>query len=540
MSNKNKVIPILLVATLSGSLLAGCGAHNGAVDNVTGTVDGATADIGMYTNNALMDTLLPLGGSPSESYKSDSEDYIEEWNTEEYDSIQENRFLAVKNNPLSTFAADVDTASYANLRRYVLDGGLPPVGSIRTEELLNYFKYNYSLPSDGEPFSCNTEVIPCPWNPDTLLLQIGLATAPVDKSDMPAQNLVFLLDVSGSMSDDLDLVKNSFKLLCDQLNPDDTISIVTYANGDEVVLEGAHGDELDLIMSAIEDLDAGGGTNGSEGIITAYEIAERNFIDGGNNRIILATDGDLNIGTTSESELEKLVSNKKKSGVYLSVLGFGSGNLKDNKLETLADKGNGNYSYIDSILEARKALIKDIGGTLLTVADDVKLQVEFNPNTIKGYRLIGYENRLLNDEDFNDDSVDGGEIGAGHRVTVLYELVPIDSDIEIPGIDLKYQDTDASNSGDTEFCTVSVRAKKPGRSKSDLWEYPVDNEINTGELSDNIKLASAIAELGMLLNESEFSGDSSYESISNMLSSMTSKDALVEELSYLVRQLSRL
>ena len=347
-----------------------------------------------------------------------------EHNTEEYSHIEENGFQSVSLSPLSTFAADVDTASYANLRRMLLEGADVPADAVRIEEMINYFHYDYPEPEDGEPFSVSAELTPCPWNGDNTLLRIGLQAPQPDWEAMPPANLVFLIDVSGSMnqSNKLPLVKQAFLLLTENLRSTDTISIVTYASRDEVVLSGAGGDDPAAIQTAIENLTAGGSTAGARGIQTAYDLAEEHFVPGGNNRVILATDGDLNVGVTSEGELTRLIEEKKESGVFLSVMGFGDGNLKDNKLEALADHGNGNYAYIDSLLEAKRVLVEEMGGTLFTVAKDVKLQVEFNPEHVKSYRLIGYENRLMDAEDFADDTKDGGEIGAGHRITVLYEL----------------------------------------------------------------------------------------------------------------------
>ena len=354
-----------------------------------------------------------------------------EHNTEEYNHIEENGFRAVSVSPLSTFAADVDTASYANLRRMILEGQEVWPDAVRIEEMINYFHYDYPEPEENAPFSVSTELTPCPWNPNTVLFRVGLQAPQPDWEAMPASNLVFLIDVSGSMNspNKLPLVKQAFLLLTENLRPEDTISIVTYASQEAVVLDGVSGDEPEKIQAAIENLNAGGSTAGAAGIKTAYELAEKYFIKGGNNRVILATDGDLNVGVSSEGELTRLIEKEKKSGVFLSVMGFGDGNLKDNKLEALADNGDGNYAYIDSVLEAKKVLVEEMGGTLFTVAKDVKLQVEFNPEHIKGYRLVGYENRLMASEDFADDTKDGGEIGAGHRVTVLYELVPVDSEM---------------------------------------------------------------------------------------------------------------
>lgn len=528
---------------MTASLTACGGSSSGGNSYKGNTAVGGLSGIGDgFTNSVVADTAFaPDFGEVIESNYEMPE---VEYNTNEFEDITENRFVSVKTSPLSTFAADVDTASYGVFRRNVLDGIVPPTDAIHIEEMINYFNYDYVTPENGEPFACTTEVIQCPWNPDTLLMSVNIATEKINTSDMPASNLVFLLDVSGSMDgpDRLDLVKRSFKLLCEQLKSNDTISIVTYASSDQVLIDGAKGDEADIIMQAIEELYAGGSTNGSAGIVTAYELAEKHFIEGGNNRVILATDGDLNVGTTSEGELEDLISEKKKSGVFLSVMGFGYGNYKDNKLETLADKGNGNYHYIDSIMEARKALVDDMGGNLLTVAKDVKLQVEFNPNIIKGYRLIGYENRLMRAEDFADDTKDGGELGAGHKVTALYEIATVDSAYEIPDIDLKYQDrqvitNDVNNP--IEICTVNIRCKEPDKDESKLWEFPVNYAISEN-MSDNLRLASAVAQVGMLVRESEFIGTATYENVIEQLKGLAETDALVDEFIYLVERLSRM
>ncbi|MTQ98774.1 DUF3520 domain-containing protein [Pseudoflavonifractor sp. BIOML-A6] len=460
-----------------------------------------------------------------------------DWNTEEYGYIRENSFLAVSASPLSTFAADVDTASYANLRRLLNQGAQVPADAVRIEELVNYFHYDYPAPEAGEPFSVTGELFPCPWNPDARLLRLGLQAAQPDWDAMPPSNLVFLIDVSGSMNDDdkLPLVKQAFGLLTENLRAGDLVSIVTYAASDRVVLDGATGDEGAVIRSAIEDLTAGGSTAGAKGITTAYELARRHFIPGGNNRVILATDGDLNVGVTSEGELARLVEEEKESGVFLSVMGFGSGNLKDNKLEALADHGDGNYAYIDSALEARRVLVEEMGGTLFTVAKDVKLQVEFNPGRVKGYRLIGYENRLMAAEDFADDARDGGEIGAGHRVTVLYELAMADSPMDIPGSDLSYQAASPTGSGD--YFTLSVRYKAPDGEKSTLLEYPMGEEIAVETPSEDSAFAAGVAEFGMLLRDSQYKGTASYGGIVGRLSRLpgVAEDGYKAEFLELVR-----
>lgn len=441
------------------------------------------------------------------------------FNTEEYDTIQENRFLSVKNNALSTFSADVDTASYSNVRRMIKEGYVDR-NAIRTEEFINYFHYDYAKPENDNPFQTTTEIMDCPWNKDTKLLSIGIKAKDMDYENLPDSNIVFLLDVSGSMNspDKLPLMIKAFKMLSEHLNSRDRISIVTYAGSDQVLLEGCDGNDQYRINSALENVMAGGGTNGSAGIETAYKLAEKYYIKGGNNRVILATDGDLNIGLTSESELDKLIRKKAKSGVFLSVLGLGTGNIKDNKMETLADNGNGNYSYIDSILEAKKVLVEEMGGTLFTVAKDVKFQVEFNPAKLKGYRLIGYENRLLNAEDFEDDTKDAGEIGAGHCVTALYEFVPIDSKMDIKESDLKYQDSlKTSDSASDEWLTVNIRYKEPDSDSSQLLTYPVTEVAYSANPSDDLRFASCVAEFAMLLRESEYVENGNYEHVISRL-----------------------
>lgn len=469
--------------------------------------------------------------------------YIEEdFNAEEYNEITENQFMSVKNNPLSTFAADVDTASYSNVRRLINNNQTIDEGAVRIEEMINYFDYDYDGPKGEDPFGVNVELSNCPWNKDTMLMQIGLKTEDIDFSQAGDSNLVFLLDVSGSMgsNDKLPLVQKSFTLLTENLSEKDRISIVTYAGNDEVILEGATGADKELIRNKLNDLNAGGGTAGSDGIKTAYELAEKYFIEGGNNRVILATDGDLNIGETSESQLSKLVKKKKKNGVYLSVLGFGTGNIKDNKMETLADDGNGNYAYIDSAFEAKRVLVDEMGATLVTVAKDVKFQVEFNPAAIKGYRLIGYENRLMDAQDFNDDTKDGGEIGAGHTVTALYEVVPIDSAYEINETDLKYEnvtseDWDFNEGENSELLTVSIRYKEPDADSSKLLEYPVSMDSFNGDLSSNMKLASAIAIFGMKMRNSEYVGIGDEAMALSLLNDINGNDK-VDELKGLINK----
>ena len=464
----------------------------------------------------------------------------EPWNTNEYTFIQENGFQSVSASPLSTFAADVDTASYAQLRAMILAGQKVPQDAVRIEEMLNYFHYDYQGPKGDSPLGVTMELAQCPWNEKTLLLQIGLHAVDIDVEDRPRNNLVFLIDVSGSMfgSDRLDLVKRAFQLLLDELAPTDTVSIVTYASRDEVVLTGVPAADKVRIMEAISALEAGGSTNSAAGIQTAYQLAEKYADEGSVNRIIMATDGDFNVGMTSEGDLARLVMEKKKNGVKLTMRGVGYGNYKDNKLEALADYGDGNYYYLDSIFEARRALVTDAGGTLIEVARDVKLQLDFNPALVKGYRLIGYEDRVMAAEDFADDTKDGGEIGIGHRVTALYEIVPAGSDFDTGSASSRYQQP-SSGEGD-EWLTLSIRYKKPGQEESTLEEYPLTGEI-AETLSDNMRFAAAVAECGMLLRDSEHKGASSWAdalSLARGCDSVTG-DPYKEEFVYLLTLLER-
>lgn len=434
--------------------------------------------------------------------------------SEEYSEIVENGFKSVAANPLSTFSADVDTASYANVRRMINDSGyIYDKNAVRIEEMINYFDYDYEAPTD-KPFSVITEMAECPWNTQNKLLSIGVKGMEIETERIPS-NIVFLLDVSGSMysEDKLPLMAEAFCMLAENLDENDRVSIVTYAGADAVLLTGTPGNEYEEISRVLNSLEASGSTNGAAGINTAYELAEEYFIEGGNNRVILATDGDLNVGVSSVEELEELITEKRETCVYLSVLGFGTGNLKDSKMETLADKGNGNYAYIDSISEARKVLVEEMGGTLFTIAKDVKFQVEFNPAYVAEYRLVGYENRILNDQDFYDDTKDAGEIGAGHTVTALYEITPVGSDIP-----LKYQPEEATETEYSgEWLTVSVSYKAPDSDESQILKFPVSEEKMTDFPSENMQFATCVAEFGMLLSESEYSGNVTYDDILNTL-----------------------
>ncbi|HEY1305220.1 MAG TPA: von Willebrand factor type A domain-containing protein [Vicinamibacterales bacterium] len=440
---------------------------------------------------------------------------VRRFNTAAYDDIEENRFHRVDADPLSTFSIDVDTASYANVRRFLTEGELPPAGAVRIEELVNYFRFDYPQPTDGAPFSITTELTACPWNSRHRLALIGLQGRALPDRDPSPRNLVFLIDVSGSMMppERLPLVRTAMRMLTDILTERDRVAMVVYAGSSGLVLPSTPGDQKERIHQALARLEAGGSTNGAAGIRLAYEVARANFIRGGVNRVVLATDGDFNVGVTSQSELVQLIERERESGVFLSVLGVGTDNLKDSTMEKLADKGNGNYAYLDSLREARKVLVKEAGGTLETIAKDVKIQVEFNPRGVSAYRLIGYENRLLENQDFNDDKKDAGEIGAGHSVTALYEIVPIGVKVDAVKVDrLKYQreSREARAVASGELMTVKVRYKAPDGDSSRLLSRVQMNKPSP--MGANVGFASAVAEFGMLLRESPSRGDASFES----------------------------
>ncbi len=438
-------------------------------------------------------------------------------NTEEYKRIDENEFMEAINNPLSTFSIDVDTASYSNIRRFINDGALPPKDAVRIEEMVNYFKYDYPQPANNDPFSISTELSTCPWNNSHKLALIGLQGKKIDLANMPPSNLVFLINVSGSMDepDKLPLLKSAFGMLADQLRENDRVAIVVYAGAAGLVLPSTPGSNRTEILSAINSLQAGGSTAGGAGIKLAYEVARKNFIQSGNNRVILATDGDFNVGVSSEGELTRLIEEKRESGIFLTVLGFGKGNLKDSKMEQIADRGNGHYAYIDTINEARRVLVGELGGTLNTIAKDVKIQVEFNPAKVQAYRLIGYENRLLKAEDFNDDKKDAGELGSGHSVTALYEIIPAGGKANPRKVDpLKYQNKDVkpAAAASNELMTVKLRYKPVNDDTRHLIvQGIIDNNNEIASASENLKFASAVAQFGLLLRDSKFKANASYQ-----------------------------
>jgi Ca-activated chloride channel family protein len=436
------------------------------------------------------------------------------FNTESYDRVNENRFLPVLENPRSTFAIDVDTASYANIRRFINQGHLPPTDAVRIEEMINYFSYDYPQPTGDDPFSFTCELTESPWHPGNRLLMVGLQGKKVATESAPAANLVFLIDVSGSMQtpDKLPLLVKSFKLLVDQLRPQDRIAIIVYAGRSGLVLPSTSGNQKERIITVLNSLSAGGSTAGGEGIQLAYRVARENFIPGGNNRVILATDGDFNVGISSNAELEEMIAEKSRENIFLSVLGYGMGNYQDSKMQKLADRGNGNYAYIDNLQEARKVLVSQFGGTLLAIAKDVKLQLEFNPAQVQSYRLIGYEKRMLQTEDFRNDKKDAGELGSGHSVTALYEIVPANGTAAATS-DLTYQTTHIKkNAGkSSELATIRFRYKKPeGDTSSELVRTIKNSTVPFASGSSNIRQAAAAAEWGMLLRSSEHKGSASY------------------------------
>jgi Ca-activated chloride channel homolog len=507
MSNISRSIAYTSLAILLGSIAA-CGNDRGSLQSTKSDV--ASAPASAPQNVAGKDSAKKM----TESTES-APDTPPETSNEAYKGVADNQFYTAKTDPLSTFSIDVDTASYSNLRRFVNGGKLPPKDAVRIEEMVNYFPYNYPQPTGDKPFSINTEVADAPWNPQHKLVQIGLQGKKIGMEQLPPNNLVFLLDVSGSMNEPnkLPLLKASLKLLVNELRPQDKVAIVVYAGNAGLVLPSTSAKDKNKIIAALDKLESGGSTAGGEGIIQAYKVARDNFIKDGNNRVVLATDGDFNVGPSSDDELVKLIEKERGSGVFLSVLGLGMGNLKDGKMEQLADKGNGNYAYIDSLAEAKKVLVKEFGGTLTTIAKDVKIQVEFNPSLVQGYRLIGYENRVLANSDFKNDKKDAGELGAGHAVTALYEVIPV-------GVktDFKFAQTNATDvDKPTKLAAdvvgqVNLRYKAPQANESQLLSSNIGQQTKAGA-SENLKFAAAVASYGMTLRNSPFKGNSSYNSI---------------------------
>lgn len=505
---------IALCAVLTVMLLPGCGTP--PEEKILATPMPSPAQIPMSKHSvkrALAYVRTPQERGDSERLPNAAADF----NTEAYDRIVENPFLEVLQNPLSTFSIDVDTASYANVRRFITNGRLPPPDAVRIEELVNYFTYAYPQPKGDAPFSFTTELSDAPWHPGHRLLLVGLQGVRIPTDKLPPANLVFLIDVSGSMAAEnkLPLLIQSFKLLVGQLRPQDKVAIVVYAGNAGLVLPPTSGGKKSEILAKLDSLQAGGSTAGGEGIQLAYRVAGENLIKNGNNRVILATDGDFNVGASSDAEMERLIEEKRKEGIFLSVLGYGMGNYKDSKMETLADKGNGNYAYIDNLLEARKVLITQFGGTMMTIAKDVKLQVEFNPTKVKSYRLIGYETRMLRAEDFVDDKKDAGELGSGHTVTALYEIVPANG-AAVSTQNLTYQTTQIKNEAGKrpELATIRFRYKKPDEDKSrELLNTIPATHIGIEKASENLRFAASVAEWGMLLRNSEYKGNANHAQI---------------------------
>lgn len=498
-------------------LFSACSSERMSSNSNVGYRTGEEQSVARSSANTMMSNASAMAnssGAPMDfEKKSDSDLGIQ---GERYAQINENPFLETSRAPLSTFSIDVDTASYANVRRYLNDGQLPPRDAVRIEELVNYFEYDYPQPIGDVPFSVNTEAATCAWNAKHKIVSIGLQGKKVALDNVPPSNLVFLLDVSGSMNDarKLPLLKDALRILVNQLTAKDRVAIVVYAGGSGLVLPSTS--NRGEILNALNNLESGGSTDGGQGIRLAYKVALDNFIQNGNNRVILATDGDFNVGLKSDDELVKLIENKRQSGIFLSVLGFGTGNLNDSMMEKLADKGNGNYAYIDSQEEARKALGEQAAGTLYTIAKDVKIQVEFNPAKVAGYRLLGYENRLLANRDFNDDKKDAGEIGAGHSVTALYEIVPAGQKIENGEIDeLRYTKPESSETKfNDELLSVKLRYKEPNQNASKLLTQGLlDSEKSIENASDNLRFASSVAEFGLLLRNSRYKGNSSFDNL---------------------------
>jgi Ca-activated chloride channel family protein len=503
-------------------------ASNSAATPAAGAVPAGAAPAPVVAHNGL-----PLADSDAEGelLPPPADAAPEQFNTESYDEVVDNRFLHVSVNRLSTFSIDVDTASYSNVRRFLTSGAVPPKGAVRIEELLNYFAYRYAPPTDETPFAVHTEIATCPWQPAHRLVRIGLKGREIELDNRPSSNLVFLLDVSGSMDEPnkLPLLQQAMRLLVEQLSENDRVSIVVYAGAAGLVLPSTTGDRKEEILSALDALHAGGPTNGGQGIQLAYDTAAAHFLNGGTNRVILCTDGDFNVGTTDESSLVELIQERAQQGVFLSVLGFGQGNYQDDHMESLADRGNGNYAYIDTLQEARKVLVEQMSGTLITIAKDVKIQIEFNPATVAGYRLIGYENRLLRAEDFNDDRKDAGEIGAGHTVTALYEVVPVGQDVPGPDVDELEFGTPAEPADELAsdaILKLKLRYKQPDGAESKLIEHLVRDEgLQYGQASTDFRFAAAVAAFGMLLRESEHKGSATWGGVLELAQEGLADDA---------------
>lgn len=512
--NPNDIDDVKVLKDESAASLYGSKAANGAV--VIVTKNELYKNLSEKELDKKLNIIRPIPAQPTQ---------------EDYDTFVENAFESPKTAPLSTFSIDVDNASYTNIRRFLNNGQEVPKDAVRVEEMVNFFKYNYPQPKDQHPFSINTEVSESPWNSKNKILKIGLQGKNIPTNDLPASNLVFLIDVSGSMSDmnKLPLLKQSLKILVNELRAKDKVAIVVYAGAAGVVLKPTTGDEKKTIIEALDKLEAGGSTAGGEGIELAYKIASENFIKNGNNRVILATDGDFNVGSSSNSDMEKLIEEKRKTGVFLTCLGYGMGNYKDSKMEILADKGNGNYAYIDNIQEANRFLGKEFKGSMFAIAKDVKIQIEFNPKQVQAYRLIGYENRKLRPEDFKNDAIDAGELGSNHRVTALYEIIPagVKSDyLNVQPDDLKYTKTETNSANySSELATIKFRYKKPDGDKSIEMVQIINNKsVALDKASDDLKFSSAVAWFGLKLRDSKLIADKSSEEIVKLAKQGISND----------------
>jgi len=485
-------------------------AHFKLVQSTTVLSETVVVGMGVQTKRALTGS-YSIVSSPNQAY-------VRDYNTEDYSPINENEFHTSKDQPLSTFSIDVDRAAYSNVRRFLNSGQLPPADAVRVEEMINYFDYQYKAPTGPDPVAIYTDMAVCPWDKEHQLVRIALKGKTVKTEDLPASNLTFLIDVSGSMEDPnkLPLVKHALKTLVQQLRPVDKVAIVVYAGAAGLVLPATSGSEKTAILDALDKLEAGGSTAGGEGILLAYKTAASNFIREGNNRVILATDGDFNVGASSDGELQRIIEQEREKGISLSVLGFGMGNYKDNKLELLADKGNGNYAYIDNFEEARRTFVTEFGGTLFTIAKDVKLQIEFNPKYVQAYRLVGYENRLLQNEDFNNDKKDAGDMGAGHTVTALYEIIPSGAKTNsVNWVDpLKYQQREMTSNNSQEVLTVKLRYKQPADSHSKLLSQVLSYRVqDIAQAPADFRMCAAVAAFGQLLRNSAHKGQASYDQV---------------------------
>ncbi len=520
MKTIKKTVVILLAAIITFGALAGCAAPAAPAASESASAPSspaASADAGQAYPSEAPAACAEESAAYNGSYDREPFQNTTSYGTEEYGSFAESPFYSPLKDPLSTFSIDVDTASYSQIRQYLNEGALPPADAVRVEECINYFSYNYEAPYGTEPVNVGVTISSCPWNGNHYLARVSLKADELDMSEAPDSNLVFLLDVSGSMDDPkkLPLVKSAMSMLADNLSENDRVSIVVYAGASGVGLDGCRGNDGWTINNALGCLSAGGSTAGGEGIELAYALAAKNYINGGNNRVILCTDGDFNVGPSSDEELETLIENKRDSGIYLSVLGFGTGNTKDNHMETLADKGNGNYAYIDSLMEAKKVLVNEASSTLFTVAKDVKVQVEFNPDAVREYRLVGYDNRLLEAQDFNNDQKDAGEMGAGHCVTAFYELVLVDSTETWNSVDpLVFQDNEKPETKQParDWLYVKFRYKQPESDKSELLTTMAGIDNYTDAPDSDFVFASAVAEFALVLKGSEYRGGASLTS----------------------------